>query len=229
MAQILYLHGSGHTAESFAGQMAAIPGSESLALPGHPVGDPLTTVAELAAWLAGEIKERASGPAVICGNSLGAAVALQTALTYVGGVAGLILIGGGARLRVGSQIFDMIDQRWPACIEELIGFSVDEQCPQPLRRRLHGMHLAVGQRATRADYAACNEFDAMDRVGAIAMPALILVGANDRMTPPKYATFLHHAIAGSELTVVERAGHLPHLEQTSIVNDAITRWSRERL
>ncbi len=227
MAQILYLHGSGHTADSFAGQTAAIPGSVSLAMPGHPDGEPLATVAELAAWLAGDIVRRASGPAMICGNSLGAAVALQTALTYPGEVAGLILIGGGARLRVGSQIFEMIDQRWPACIDELVGFSVDEQCPHPLRRRLHDMHLAVGRRATRLDYAVCNEFDGMDRVGSIAVPTLIVVGANDRMTPPKYADFLHRAIAGSELAVIDGAGHLPHLEQTSIVNDAIVRWNKK--
>jgi pimeloyl-ACP methyl ester carboxylesterase len=227
MAQILYLHGSGHTSAAFDGQTSAVPGSESLALPGHPAGEALASVAELSAWLAGEVSRRASGPAVICGNSLGAAVALQTALTYPGEVAGMILIGGGARLRVGNQIFDMIDQRWPACIDELVGYSVDEQCPQPLRRRLHEMHVIVGQRATRMDYAACNEFDVMDRVGTIATPALILVGAHDRMTPPKYAEFLHGAIAGSELAVIDGAGHVPHLEQPSAVNDAILRWSRD--
>jgi pimeloyl-ACP methyl ester carboxylesterase len=227
MAQILYLHGSGHTRASFSGQTDAFQGSESLALPGHPEGEPLSSVAELAVWLAGEIAQRASGPAVICGNSLGAAVALQTALTYSARVAGLILIGGGARLRVGTQTFEMIEQRWPACIDELVSYSVDEDCPQPLRRRLHEMHLVVGQRTTRVDYAACNAFDVMDRVGTIAIPTLILVGANDRMTPPKYATFLQQAIAGSELAVIDGAGHLPHLERTNIVNDAIDRWNRE--
>jgi pimeloyl-ACP methyl ester carboxylesterase len=226
MARFLYLHGSGHTRDSFAGQSAAFPGSESLALPGHPAGEPMATVADLAGWLAGEIRQRASGPAVICGNSLGAAVALQTALTYPGEVAGLILIGGGARLRVGAQIFDMIDQRWPACIDDLVGLSVDERCPQPLRQRLHDMHITVGPLTTRTDYAACNAFDVMESIGSIAAPTLIVVGANDRMTPPKYATFLHEAIAGSELAVIDGAGHLPHLEQTHAVNDAIARWSR---
>ena len=229
MAQILYLHGSGHTRESFAGQATAIPGSESLAMPGHPEGEPLASVAELAEWMAAEIAQRASGPSVLCGNSLGAAVALQTALTYPKQVAGLILVGGGARLRVGGQIFEMIDQRWPDCIADLVSLSVDERCPQPLRKRLHDMHLVVGQRATRSDYAACNAFDVMDRIGSVATPTLILVGANDLMTPPKYATFLHRAIAGSELGVIDGAGHLPHLEQTDIVNDAIARWRRKNI
>jgi pimeloyl-ACP methyl ester carboxylesterase len=227
MARILYLHGSGHTRESFAGQTAAIPDSESLAMPGHPDGEALESVSKLAAWLDAEVEKRASGPAVICGNSLGAAVALQTALTYPARVAGLILIGGGARLRVGSQVFEMVDQRWPDCIGELVDLSVDGRCPPLLRRRLHDMHQVVGQRSTRTDYAACNAFDVMDRVGSVSAPALILVGANDRMTPPKYATFLHQALAGSELVVIDDAGHLPHLEQTRIMNDAIARWTRQ--
>jgi pimeloyl-ACP methyl ester carboxylesterase len=226
MARILYLHGSGHTRASFDGQTAAFPDSESLALPGHPVGEALASVPELAAWLDADVEKRASGPAVICGNSLGAAVALQTALTYPERVAGLILIGGGARLRVGNQIFEMIDNRWPECIGELVDLSVDELCPQELRRRLLDMHTIVGRRSTRTDYAACNAFDVMDRVGEVSTPVLILVGASDRMTPPKYATFLHQALAGSELAVIDNAGHLPHLEQTSLVNDAIARWTK---
>ena len=221
MGRLLYLHGSGHTSEAFAGQAAAFPGSESLALPGHPAGEPLGTVAELASWLADEIAGRAGGPAVICGNSLGAAVALQAALTFPARVAGLILIGAGARLRVATQVFEMIDQRWPACIDELVDLSVDETCSQELRLRLRDMHRVVGPRSTRADYAACNAFDAMARVGSLALPTLIIVGSNDRMTPLKYATFLHEAIVGSELAVIDGAGHVPHLERPGIVNDTI--------
>src|SRR5450432_664865 len=136
MARILYLHGSGHTAESFASQTLAFAGSQALALPGHPTGAPLDTVAELAHWLAGEIAAPAGEPAVICGNSLGAAVALETALSHPAQVAGLILIGGGARLRVGGQFFEMIDEDWPGCIDALVDLSVDAGCPDDLRRRL---------------------------------------------------------------------------------------------
>ena len=178
----------------------------------------------MAGWLNDEIGD---GPAVICGNSLGSAVALQTALTYPEKVAGLILIGAGARLRVGAQIFTMIDENWPACIDELVTFSVTDACPEELRLRLRAMHLAVGPRSTRLDYAACNAFDVMPRVSSIALPTLVIVGSDDRMTPPKYAAFLHEALAGSTLTVVEAAGHLPHLERPDAVNDAIRSFVEE--
>jgi pimeloyl-ACP methyl ester carboxylesterase len=228
MAQILYLHGSGHTADVFADQTAAFAGSKSLVLPGHPDGEALRTVGALADWASGTIDADADGSAVMCGNSLGAAIALETALRYPGKVAGLILIGAGARLRVGAQVFEMLDHRWPACIDELVGLSVDAACPQGIRERLRAMHLAVGQENTRADYAACDAFDVMDRVGEIKQPTLIIVGSADRMTPLKYGQFLHDRISGSRLAVVAGSGHVPHIERPADVNAAIADWRRAR-
>lgn len=224
MARLLYLHGSGHTPESFAHQVEAFEGSRSLALPGHPTGTPMGTVRELAGWLDGEIKAQTTGPAVICGNSLGAAVALETALSYPEQVAGLILIGAGARLRVGIQIFELIDNRWPECVAELVDLSVDPSCSLQIRQRIREMHLVVGQHTTRMDYAACNEFDVMDRLNGLAIPALIVVGSQDRMTPPKYAQYLREHVADSRLLVVEGSGHMPHLERPAAVNMAIAEW-----
>jgi pimeloyl-ACP methyl ester carboxylesterase len=224
MSQILYLHGSGHTSDAFAAQTAAFAGSKSLALPGHPDGVPLRTVDELADWVSGELAGQAEGQRILCGTSLGAAIALQAALRYPAAVAGLILIGAGARLRVGDAVFEMIENRWPACVDDLVALSVDAACPQGIRQRLRAMHLAVGQETTRVDYAACDTFDVMDRVGDVKQPTLIIVGASDRMTPPKYAQFLNERIAASRLAVVAASGHVPHLERPAEVNAAIADW-----
>jgi pimeloyl-ACP methyl ester carboxylesterase len=224
MGQLLYVHGSGHTRDAFEQQVAAFHGSRALSLPGHPFGRPLDSVAEIAAWLAREIEAAANGPAVICGNSLGAAVALECTLTHPAAVAGLIIIGGGARLRVGPQIFAMIDERWPVCIDELVGYSVSADCPSELRARMRGWHELVGQTATRTDYRACDAFDVMDRIGNIVVPTLVVVGTDDRMTPPKYAAFLHRSIQGSRLVTIDGSGHVPHLERPDAVNAAIREW-----
>ncbi len=224
MAQILYVHGSGHTNEAFAAQAEAFPGSDAVSLPGHPHGQALSSVPEMTSWLASYARFRAASPEIVCGNSLGAAIAIESALTRRSDVSGLILIGSGARLRVGPQIFEIIDQRWPDCIDDLVDLSVAAECGDDLRRLVRGWHLVVGQDVTRADYAACNAFDEFDRVGEIAVPTLIIVGEKDRMTPLKYAAFLHERIAGSELSVIEGAGHLPHLEQPDRVNAAIRAW-----
>jgi pimeloyl-ACP methyl ester carboxylesterase len=224
MAQILYVHGSGHTNEAFAEQATAFPGSDAISLPGHPHGTALGDVSEMASWLAKYARFRAAVPAIACGNSLGSAIAIEWALANPSEVSGLVLIGSGARLRVGKQIFDMIDKRWPECIDELVDLSVAPQCGADLRGLIRGWHLVVGQATTRQDYAACDRFDEIERVGEITVPTLVIVGAHDRMTPPKYAAFLNERIANSVLTTIDGAGHLPHLEQPKAVNAAIRAW-----
>jgi proline iminopeptidase len=61
----------------------------------------------------------------------------------------------------------------------------------------------------------------MDRVASIRARTLIVVGAGDRMTPQKYSAFLHDKIRGSELAVIEGAGHMAHAEKPEAVNDRI--------
>ena len=61
----------------------------------------------------------------------------------------------------------------------------------------------------------------MDRLGDIRFPTLVVVGEDDRLTPPKYAEFLVRSIAGAQLARIPRAGHYVSLEQPAEVNRAI--------
>ena len=58
-------------------------------------------------------------------------------------------------------------------------------------------------------------------VARIGVPALVLVGAEDEYTPVTDAQLLATGIPGATLTVVERAAHLPNLEQPEVVNAAL--------
>jgi pimeloyl-ACP methyl ester carboxylesterase len=221
MPQLLYLHGSGYTQDSFSAQAEAFPGSDALSLPGHPAGEALRSVEECTQWLVRYLQWKRTGPAVLAGNSLGGAIALRCALDSPELVAGLVLIGTGARLRVSPEIFRMLDDDWPACIDTLADRGLASQASTQLRQRVADWHRVVGRESTRRDYGACHGFDVMDRLGEIRQPALILVGAQDQMTPPKYAKFLHERLAGSRLAIVEDAGHVVMAEQPTQVNAAI--------
>lgn len=221
MPHLYYVHGSGFTQDSFRDQVAAFAGSEALALPGHPNGEPLASVGEMAQWLSGQLKERGRDKAVVAGNSLGGAVALEWALRYPDKAGGLILIGTGARLRVSPAIFEMLDTQWPDSIPTLVDYSVSASANADLRSRVAHWHSLVGRRATRTDYAACDAWDAMQRVAEIKAPTLIIVGEFDRLTPPKFARFLNEKIMGSRLLEVPGAGHIAMAERPDIVNPAI--------
>ena len=71
--------------------------------------------------------------------------------------------------------------------------------------------------------------DSTPLLPTIHVPTLILVGAEDTVTPPPLSEKMHHAIAGSELTVIPGAGHLTNLEQPDLFNAALARFINHRL
>ena len=52
----------------------------------------------------------------------------------------------------------------------------------------------------------------------IKIPVLILVGNEDKITPPAAASFMHEKIRGSLLKIIDHAGHLSNLENPDEFN-----------
>lgn len=63
--------------------------------------------------------------------------------------------------------------------------------------------------------------DVADRLGELRAPALILVGADDICTPPRYAEELAREIPGARLVTIADAGHCAVFEQPDAVRAAI--------
>lgn len=66
--------------------------------------------------------------------------------------------------------------------------------------------------------------DALPLLPGITCPTLVLCGADDAWSPPARHETLHRAIAGSELVVLERCGHMSMMEQPQAVNAAFEAW-----
>lgn len=58
----------------------------------------------------------------------------------------------------------------------------------------------------------------------IDVPALIIVGEEDALTPPAFSRDMHRAIPHSELVTIPAAGHLANLEQPDPFNAALLRF-----
>jgi pimeloyl-ACP methyl ester carboxylesterase len=63
--------------------------------------------------------------------------------------------------------------------------------------------------------------DQTSLLAEIKVPTLVVVGAEDTVTPPGVAMAMHGLIAGSMLVQVARAGHMSNLEQPEAVDEAI--------
>jgi 3-oxoadipate enol-lactonase len=51
-------------------------------------------------------------------------------------------------------------------------------------------------------------FDSRRRLGEIACPTLVVAGSSDRAVPMHHAEMLHDGISGSQLVVIDGAGHM---------------------
>ena len=61
-------------------------------------------------------------------------------------------------------------------------------------------------------------------LGAIQCPTVMLVGEQDRGTPPELAREIAAGIAGARLVVVPDCGHLSTLERPQAVTKALVEW-----
>lgn len=82
-------------------------------------------------------------------------------------------------------------------------------------------------RATKpAGYAGCchaiSALDLTDKLAAIKLPTLIVVGEEDQGTPVAASRTMHEKIAGSDLVIIKSASHLSNVEQPTEFTRAIT-------
>jgi pimeloyl-ACP methyl ester carboxylesterase len=186
-------------------------------------GPPLDSVPALAAFVSKFIETHVEGDYVLVGHSVGGTIAIEHALTVPSEcLKGLVLLATGARLRVHPMILQLFEQLTesgtsPEPTPGLFEPGADPALIAEAKEILHQTPPATGL----ADWTAANDFDRMDDVGNIAVPALIIAGTADPLTPPKYAEYLHAQIPRSELLVLEGAGHMFTMERADEVAAAI--------
>ncbi|MFJ6723765.1 alpha/beta fold hydrolase [Streptomyces sp. NPDC091281] len=71
-------------------------------------------------------------------------------------------------------------------------------------------------------------WDVRDRLGAIDVPALVIVGAHDFICPPRFARALHAGIPDARLVELPDSGHFGHLEQPDEFTAAVLAFVRDR-
>lgn len=75
---------------------------------------------------------------------------------------------------------------------------------------------------------AIGRADSRPRLSAIAVPTLVLCGAEDRLCPPALHREIATSVPASRLVVVPRAGHFALIERPEIVADAFRGWLAAR-
>jgi pimeloyl-ACP methyl ester carboxylesterase len=221
----VFVHGAGGTAASWDLQRLAFPSSVAVDLPGHRgEGQGRRRVEDYASWLHATVHANGWHPAVLVGHSLGGAIGLAYALAHGRDLKGIVLVSTGARLRVLPAILDGLLADPAGTVDLIVATCLAPAADPRLARRLKEAMLAVPAGVTLGDFQACDGFDVTARLDEILVPALVIGGREDRMTPPKFAAYLHAHLPDSRLAEVEGAGHMVHAEQPRLVNAAIQRF-----
>lgn len=89
--------------------------------------------------------------------------------------------------------------------------------------------MAMARRVGRDGYVGQQEAiigraDSRPTLAQVRMPTLVLCGRDDQLTPLALHEEMHAGIAGSQLVVVDRCGHMSPLEQPEAVTAAIAEW-----
>jgi len=223
---IVFIHGSGGDHTVWNRQFAALKDRWNITaveLPGHgrSEGTGEQDVAAYMEWVRDMMEVFAVTKPVLVGHSLGAAIALVFALKYPGLISGIVPLGGGAKMPVNQAILDGLKTNPASVVDMIVKFSLikdnRERIGGPLRESL----LKGDTNILYIDLVACNGLDVTGELGRIAIPALVVCGSEDKMTPPDFSRFLADRIPGARLSLIEKAGHFAMLENPEAFNRVV--------
>ena len=220
---VVFLHGAGfdHTAWALLARAFAHHGFAVLApdLPGHgrSAGPALSSIGALADWTAKLMDAAGVRAARLVGHSMGSLIALETAARHAERVNAVALIATAAPMRVSDELLNAAKVNDHAAIDMISLWG------EGYRATLGGSEapglwmLGGAERLlerTRpgvlfADLSACNDYaDGLSAAGKVAVPAIVIQGSRDLMTPAKGGKAVAAAIPGCRLTILEGAGHM---------------------
>jgi len=223
---LVFIHGSGGNHTDWILQYTPLKNAFNIAaidLPGHGQSDGPgeQDVPAYVAWVKKLLEGLGIANPVLIGHSLGAAICLSFAIHH-GDAAAVVPVGGGVRMPVNPSILEGLKQD-PAAI---IGLAAKFSVAKENRERLSGLITATLSRVNpeiiHGDFTACDKLDITEAVAGIVIPALVVCGAGDKMTPPALSEYLGKHIPGAELALIAGAGHFVMLENPEAFNTALT-------
>jgi pimeloyl-ACP methyl ester carboxylesterase len=224
--EILYVHGSGASHNVWANQYGRGRASVALDLSGHGRSEDVDTPAGMETMDAYAddvvaVAER-TGADVLCGNSLGGAVAQHVALERDLELAGLVLVGTGPTLSVDDGLDSLLASDFEKAIDVLHRPDLLFHDPDPdaVEKSKDAMR-ECGQAVTLRDYRSCDAFDSRDRLGEVDVPTLVVHGEHDGMTPPELHAELADGIPDATLVEITDAAHLPFVERPTAFDEAV--------
>src|SRR5713226_6123412 len=224
---IAFIHGAGmdHTVWALQARYFAHHGRNVLAfdLPGHgrSAGPGLASIAAMAGCVLAALEAVGARRASLVGHSMGALIALAAASRAPERIAALALLGVAPLMPVHPDLLAEAAGGEHNAIDLMVTWAVGRQAQLGANAApglwLTGAALRLLERADAAvlaaDLAACDAYrDAAAAAASVSAPTLLLLGADDRMTPPGKAIAFAGSFRDGRSLVLRGSGHMMMLE-----------------
>ena len=195
------------------------------------------SIAEMAADALGVMNHLAIERFHVIGASMGGAVAQHLALQEPTRVASLALVGSWARtdafLRAVFSSWRLLVARLDAAdfLATLAPWAFTHRFLQAPSAEVVALQAAFRERGAVKSVAAyqrqvdaCLAHDTLALLPILRTPAVVLVGEDDILTPPRYGRALAAAFARAEVVLVPATGHACFLETPKAVAERLLRF-----
>ena len=233
---VVFLHGAGmdHTVWALQTRYFAHHGRSVLAvdLPGHgrSEGPPLADIGAMADWVPRLLEAAGLAEAALVGHSMGALVALDCAARHGEAVSAIALLGAAPAMPVHPDLLAAAEANNHLAYDLVTSWGHGPAGHLGGNRSPGLWLMGGGGRLLEAakpgvlfnDLRACAAYDAgLEAAAAVACPALLVLGSEDRMTPARAGRKLAEAIPGARVEVVAGSGHMMMAEKPDETLDAL--------
>ncbi|MEM6276366.1 MAG: alpha/beta fold hydrolase [Pseudomonadota bacterium] len=192
-------------------------------LPGHgdSGGESAPDVATYAEAVAAFLSQHDLRDVCLVGHSMGAAIAVATALHEPARLHSLCLIGGGAKMHVSQDLLDGLATQTDATVAA-ISRACWHKSTMPMYREVVRRRMTTsGAEVLVNDFTACARVDLRERLAEIEVPVLLLAAVEDRMVPLKDVEAMQSAFPNATLAPLEGCGHFLHFERSEEAAEAL--------
>ncbi len=233
---IVFLHGAGmdHTVWALPARYFAHHDHSVLAvdLPGHgkSEGSALTSIAAMADWVVKLLDEVGATKAALAGHSQGALIALEVAARHAGRVRALALLGATPKMPVHPDLLAAAEANDHKAFDLMTSWGFGPAGHLGGARVPGAWLMGGGERllervrpgVLHADLAACNAYqEGLEAAARVACPAVVIMGAEDKMTPARAGAKLAAALPGAQQVLIPRCGHMMLAEKPDETLDAL--------
>ena len=231
---LVFIHGSGGNHSIWSHQYGKLHKKYNIVavnLPGHghSGGNGEKDISRYCEWIKKFLKALDLKKSVLVGHSLGAAIALRFAVNYSEEIAGIVCIGSGMKMPVNSFFLEFLQANPPEVPAEIIEMICKYSLAKENRSKLSApLGRSISQSKVDilyGDLLACNELDLTQETGKISVPALIVCGAEDKMTKPDLSRTLAAGISKATLEIIEGAGHMVMIEKPVEFNNSLDKFA----